>query len=119
MYKRQIIPAYNAEKFILETINSALNQSYTPIEIIVVDDGSTDKTVAIINAKKSEQIKVISKNNEGASKAKQIGLDHANGQFIQYLDADDILSEDKIAIQVEALIAHPNDVAVCLSLIHI
>lgn len=108
-----IIPAYNAEKFILETINSALNQSYTPIEIIVVDDGSTDKTVAIINAKKSEQIKVISKNNEGASKAKQIGLDHANGQFIQYLDADDILSKDKIAIQVTALTANPDQVAVC------
>jgi glycosyltransferase involved in cell wall biosynthesis len=108
-----IIPAYNAEKFILETINSALNQSYTPIEIIVVDDGSTDKTVAIINAKKSAQIKVISKNNEGASKAKQIGLDHANGQFIQYLDADDILSKDKIAIQVTALTANPDQVAVC------
>ncbi|MBB2144100.1 glycosyltransferase [Pedobacter sp. LMG 31464] len=108
-----IIPAYNAEKFILETINSALTQSYSPIEIIVVDDGSTDKTVAIINAQNSERIKVISKQNEGASKAKQIGLEHANGEFIQYLDADDILSEDKIAIQVATLTAHPDHVAVC------
>lgn len=112
-----IIPAFNAENFILETINSALNQSYSPIEIIVVDDGSTDKTVKLIQSKNSKQIKVISKQNEGASKAKQVGLSYANGQFIQYLDADDILSEDKIAVQVAALKAHPNDVAVC-STIH-
>ena len=108
-----IIPAYNAERFILQTVNSALNQTYQNIEIVIVNDGSTDATLSLLESLKNDKIKIINQANRGASFAKQVGLDNANGDFIQYLDADDLLSENKIEIQIEALLDHPNKIAVC------
>ncbi len=105
-----IIPAYNAASTIEKTIRSVLNQRYAPIEIIVVNDGSTDETEKVLEPFK-EQIQYVYQKNSGVSAARNLGLSLAKGEFIQYLDADDLLAEDKIKIQVEALITSNADVA--------
>ena len=98
-----LIPAYNAEKWIAKTIKSALFQSWLYKEIIVVDDGSTDKTLAIAKKFDLPIIKVIAQENRGASAARNHALKEAQGDFIQYLDADDLLAPDKIERQVKIL----------------
>ncbi|MEE1945141.1 glycosyltransferase family A protein [Pedobacter sp. KR3-3] len=108
-----IIPAYNAEKYIGDTLNSVLSQTYAHLEIIVVNDGSTDETLAKVQSFSDDRIKIVSQVNSGASSAKQLGLAHIHGEFVQYLDADDLLSEDKIEVQVKALANHPHKIAVC------
>jgi len=108
-----IIPLYNAEKYIAATIQSALNQTWANKEIIVVDDGSTDNSFAITNQFGGENIRVITGENKGASAARNIGLKEAKGEYIQFLDADDLLSEDKIAAQMEVLLKSPGYVGLC------
>ena len=94
------IPAYKAEKWIKQTIESALSQTWENKEIIVVDDGSNDSTLAIVNNFKSESIKVVSQKNNGACSARNLALTIAQGDYIQWLDADDILDPNKIEIQL-------------------
>jgi len=85
-----IIPVYNVEKYLEECIESAINQTYPHIEIIAVNDGSTDKSLQILE-KFSNKIKIISKNNEGKASACNQGLKFASGEWIKVLDADDVL----------------------------
>ncbi|MGB3204890.1 MAG: glycosyltransferase [Crinalium sp.] len=99
-----LIPAYNAEKWIASTIESALAQTWLDKEIIVVDDGSTDHTRAIARNFESASLKVISQENSGASAARNCALNLAQGDFIQYLDADDLLAADKIERQLNLLL---------------
>lgn len=108
-----IIPLYNAENYIAETLRSVLNQTWKNKEIIIVNDGSTDNSLAVVKSFDFEEIIVINQKNQGASAAKQTGLNRANGQFIQYLDADDILAPDKIEIQLMAIFDQPNKLAIC------
>lgn len=84
-----IIPAYNAEKFILRSITSVIHQSCQMFEIIVVDDGSRDHTLDVLKQIDNENIKVISQNNKGVSVARNVGIENATGEFICFLDADD------------------------------
>jgi glycosyltransferase involved in cell wall biosynthesis len=112
-----IIPLYNAEKYISETINSVINQSYNNWEIIIVNDGSTDNSLCIAQSFESEKVKIISVNNGGASRARNIGLDNSKGEFIQYLDSDDLLSTDKIENQVRLLVNDNADLVFCKSFI--
>ena len=93
-----IIPVYNVEDYLRACINSALKQSFDDIEIIIIDDGSTDSTGAIIDeyAFSDSRIKVIHKKNEGVSIARKRGLEQANGKYILYLDGDDYLEPDAI-----------------------
>ena len=98
-----LIPAYNVEKWIGETIESALAQTWGNIELIIVDDGSKDNTLAIAKKYESAKIKVISQSNKGASAARNTAFQEAQGDFIQYLDADDLLAADKIKHQVQLL----------------
>jgi glycosyltransferase involved in cell wall biosynthesis len=95
-----LIPCYNAEKCLSESISSAVDQTWKNIEIIIVDDGSTDSSLAIAKTFESKNIKVISQENRGASAARNQALIYAQGDFIQYLDADDLLAIDKIELQV-------------------
>jgi len=95
-----LIPAFNAERFIAETVNSALNQTWTNKEIIVVDDGSTDGTANRVKQFKSPVLKVISQTNRRASGARNTALRHAQGDYIQWLDADDLLAPDKLSHQL-------------------
>lgn len=98
-----IIPAYNAERFIAETLNSVVHQTYPEIEVFVIDDGSKDKTVEIARTYESEKLKVLVQKNQGACVARNKGLSLSKGKYIQYLDADDVLSLDKIEKQISIL----------------
>lgn len=110
-----IIPMYNASRFISDTLQSVIGQTYQNLQILVVDDGSVDAGPEIIQAfqKSDGRIRLIRQENKGCSFAKNTGLLHATGDYIQYLDADDILSSDKIKEQVDALQNDPFLVAVC------
>ncbi|WP_051691690.1 glycosyltransferase family 2 protein [Pedobacter borealis] len=108
-----IIPVYNLENYIAETINSVLNQTWKNIEIIIVDDGSKDQTLAIAKKFECNKVKVFHQKNRGASAARNLGLKKISGDYIQYLDADDLLSTDKIESQLNALKGSQNKVAIC------
>ncbi|MCO5936063.1 glycosyltransferase [Mucilaginibacter sp. RB4R14] len=112
-----IIPAYNSAKYLADAIQSALNQTWANKEIIVVDDGSTDNSLAIAKAFESENVKIFSQPNNGAGAARNKGLQEAKGNYIQYLDGDDLLSPDKIAVQLAALAHNEGRIPVC-SIIH-
>ena len=96
-----LIPANNAEKWIADTIKSALNQACPRKEIIVVDDGSTDNTLQIAREFESKSVKVITQENMGACVARNKALEFAQGDYIQWLDADDLLSPIKISQQLK------------------
>lgn len=108
-----IIPAYNAEKYIAETIQSALAQTWPHIEIIIVDDGSTDGTLSIAKGFEAANVKICSQCNKGAAAARNYGLSQAKGYYIQFLDADDLLSPNKIESQVNCLNASTRYLSIC------
>lgn len=86
-----IIPLYNKEKCIARTINSVLSQSYTNFEIVIVDDGSTDNSAAIVKTITDSRIRLFQKENGGVSSARNYGIEKALGKWIFFIDADDIL----------------------------
>ena len=98
-----LIPAYNAEKWISETLRSAIAQTWDHKEIIVLDDGSTDQTLAVARQFESEQLRVVNQKNQGAAATRNNLFLLSKGDYIQYLDADDLLASDKIARQMAAL----------------
>jgi PST family polysaccharide transporter len=98
-----LIPAYNAQEWIADTIRSAIAQTWPRIEIIVVDDGSTDQTLAIARQFESQDVRVVGQKNQGASAARNKAFSLSHGDYIQWLDADDLLAPDKIARQMEAV----------------
>lgn len=98
-----LIPAYNAEETIAYAIQSALAQTWPRREIIVINDGSTDRTGEIVQRFASQEVLVISSENRGSSAAINLGYRHAQGDFIQELDSDDLLAPDKIERQLTAL----------------
>src|SRR5258708_7307625 len=108
-----LIPLFNAERWIAGTLESALSQTWQNKEIIVVNDGSTDRSLEIAQRYESKILKIFTQPNRGCSAAKQTALDNCNGAFIQYLDADDLLSEDKIEAQMKVLEDAPGMVSVC------
>ena len=95
-----IMPAYNAEKFIDESIMSVINQTFKDFELIIVNDGSIDNTVNIIKKyiKKDSRIKVINKKNGGLSDARNVGIKNSNGDYIFFMDSDDCIQEDTLEI---------------------
>lgn len=95
-----LIPMYNAGEYISTTIENVLKQTYSDIEIIIVDDGSTDKSYEIAQAYQSDKVKVFRQENKGASAARNYAFEQSAGELIQYLDADDLLSYNKIEAQV-------------------
>jgi glycosyltransferase involved in cell wall biosynthesis len=104
-----LIPVYNAESWLAETIESALAQTWPRKEVIIVDDGSTDNSHAVTQKFVSRGIHVIRQSNQGAASARNVALLEAQGELIQYLDADDILAPDKIEQQARRLIGEPAD----------
>lgn len=105
-----IIPMYNSEKYIKNTIDSVLKQTYTDWELIIVDDGSNDNSVTIVNTLKNDKIKLIVSNNNGASNARNLGISKASGEYITFLDSDDLYDKEYL----EKLIAYDNyDLVIC------
>lgn len=102
-----IIPAYNAEKTIKETIKSVLNQTISDFEILVINDGSQDGTVEIVESITDSRIKLFSYPNAGPQKTRNRGIHHASGDYIALLDADDRWTPDKLASQLKALQDNP------------
>lgn len=105
-----IIPVYNRAKMVPKAVDSVLAQTYRPIEILLVDDGSTDETpyvLAQLAADNPDVIRVIHKENGGPGLARETGRLSARGEFIQYLDSDDWLLPRKFELQVQALRDHP------------
>ena len=98
-----LIPAYNAEETIASTIRSALAQTWESKEIIVVDDGSSDKTLRIARQYESDVVRVFTQRNQGATYARNEAFARSGGEYIQWLDADDLLDPDKIALQLAAI----------------
>jgi len=102
------IPVYNAERYVSEAIESALNQTYPNIEVIVADDGSHDGTLSILREEfKNERILLCKQKNKGAAAARNLAFLKSKGDFIKFLDADDIISARTIESQVNAAIRHP------------
>ncbi len=97
-----LIPAYNAAPWVAKAIGSALAQDWPRIEIIVVDDGSRDSTLRAARQFESKRVKVVAQENQGAAVARNRALSLAQGDYIQWLDADDLLAPDKITQQLHA-----------------
>lgn len=104
-----IVPAYNAAAWLAETLESAFAQTWPAIEVIVVDDGSTDGTREIAERYAGRGIRIVSQENQGLSGARNSGLAVARGEYIQFLDADDLISPDKVEHQVRRLQREPRD----------
>lgn len=113
-----IIPCYNGERFIDQSIESVYLQDYTPIELIVVDDGSTDGSAERIQvwkerfAQKGDTLKYLYQTNQGQAAATNNGLKHVTGQYISLLDADDVFLPGSLSKRMEFLEAHPDYVGV-------
>jgi glycosyltransferase involved in cell wall biosynthesis len=97
-----LIPAYNAERWIADTLSSAIAQTWSPKEIIVVDDGSSDQTLHVARQFESVGVRVVAQKNQGAAAARNKAFSLSQGDYIQWLDADDLLAPDKIAQQMKA-----------------
>lgn len=103
-----IIPSYNYEAFIGQCVESVLNQDYPNIEILIIDDGSQDNSVKLLE-KMGAPLKIIRQNNQGVSSARNRGLMEAKGEYIAFLDADDYWASSKIRKQLTALIENRVD----------
>ena len=101
-----IIPAYNCEKTISKSINSILNQSFNAFEIIVVDDGSSDKTYDFVRIS-FPNVRLFKQENAGPASARNLGISVANGNWIAFLDSDDILNHDALRIYSQLIIDNP------------
>ncbi len=110
-----IIPMYNAEKTILNTLDSILNQSYKNLEILVVNDGSDDSSSTLVQSlrKKDKRIILIDDDNHGVSHARNVGLRNAKGEYVQFVDADDTLDLDYFKIMQNLLATNDCDIAIC------
>lgn len=110
-----IIPVYNSEKYIARCIESIINQSYKNIEIICIDDGSSDNSIYILNKYKNKdrRITIYSQENKGPSVARNIGLDKATGEYILFIDADDYVNKDMIRIMVQSINTKLDTIVFC------
>jgi GT2 family glycosyltransferase len=106
-----VIPCCNAERFLPETLESVFRQSWAALEVIVVDDGSTDGTRRMIDSYGGRLQAIFCPVNHGPSAARNLGTGRARGEYLQYLDADDLLRPEAIAQKVRALMASGADVA--------
>ena len=115
-----IIPTYNREKLIVESIKSVLRQTYSKIEIIVIDDGSTDNTEKEINKLKDKRIKYVKlSKNLGAPYARNIGIKLAKGKYISFQDSDDIYHTNKLKKQMKNILKNKSDFDFCKILVNI
>ena len=110
-----IIPAYNVEQYFAEAIDSVISQTYKNMEIIVVDDGSTDRTGELCDeyAGKDNRVNVVHKQNGGVSSARNVGLDMIHGDIVAFLDSDDSYHPDYVRIMVDKMREDGSDIVIC------
>lgn len=110
-----IIPVYNVEQYLEKCLDSILNQTYKNIEIILVNDGSIDKSGLICDeySRKYNNIKVFHKENGGVSSARNLGIDNATGQYLAFIDPDDYIDANMYEILVEKIVETNSDIAMC------
>ena len=110
-----IVPIYNCEKYISKCIESIINQTFHDLEIILIDDGSTDKSVEVCEsfAKKDSRVKLICQENGGVSKARNVGLESAQGDFITFVDSDDYIIPEMYERMYKNLIENEADISIC------
>jgi len=101
-----VVPCHNAESFLRETLDSALHQTCPPREVIVVDDGSTDDSAAIAQSY-GPPVRVVRQSNQGAARARHVGVDSARGDLIAFLDAGDVAPPIRLEVLSNAMVAHP------------
>ena len=101
-----IVPVFNGERYLGEALDSILAQTYRPIEILVIDDGSTDGTVELV-ARYGDAIRYVRQNNQGAPTARNLGLSMARGGFVAFLDSDDLWHPEKLERQMARFEARP------------
>lgn len=102
-----VIPAYNSMTYLPETVESILRQTFTEFEVLIIDDGSSDNIVQWSSQQLDPRIKLISQKNQGVSVARNTGIAHAQGQYIAFLDADDLWETTKLEKQVHCLENNP------------
>lgn len=103
-----LIPAYNAEKYLSETIQSVLEQTFTDYEIVIIDDGSRDGTERVVRSFSDPRIRFFRKENGGPASARNVGLKMAQGKWIAFLDSDDLWLPEKLDIQIKVATEHPS-----------
>lgn len=103
-----LIPLYNKEKYILNTINSVLNQTFKDFEILIINDGSTDNSLSIVQTIEDDRIRIINKKNEGVSSARNVGIQNAFYDWICFLDADDSMLPDCLMEMSELINDYPD-----------
>ena len=109
-----IIPVYNVEKYLKICLESVVNQTYKNLEIIIVNDGSTDNSLNIMNKYKSDKrVKIYSKENGGLSSARNYGIDNSHGEFISFIDSDDYISNDFIEKLYKQIKCDNSDISMC------
>lgn len=110
-----IVPVYNVEKYLAKCLDSIVSQTYRNIEIVLINDGSTDQSLAICTsyAKADDRIQVITKENEGAAIARNVGLDLAKGAYIFFVDSDDAIQPNMVEVLVKNAEWNHADVCVC------
>lgn len=108
-----VIPTYNREETVRRAIMSVLNQTFRDIEVILVDDGSTDNTRAIVQKIVDSRIRYVYQDNAGACVARNRGIELARGEYIAFHDSDDVWHEDKLEKQIRALLASKADLIFC------
>ena len=114
-----IIPTYNCDRFISYAINSVLNQSYTNLELIIVDDGSTDNTTGIIQKYTDRRIRYFHKENGGEPSARNVGIKESRGDYIAWLDADDVFASNILKTYINILNSDPQIFFLYPNLVHI
>jgi glycosyltransferase involved in cell wall biosynthesis len=102
-----VIPAYNAERYLAQALESVVRQTHTEIEIVVVDDGSTDRSADVARSYPDSRVRVVEQPNGGPAAARNHGVRLARGELLAFLDADDLWEPRKLELQLEALQAHP------------
>lgn len=95
-----IIPVYNSASYVVDAVSSALRQTYPNVEVVVVDDGSTDNSLSLVKQIDDSRLRVVSQINQGACVARNRGIEEAKGEYIKFLDADDVMYPDAIAAQM-------------------
>lgn len=108
-----VVAAWNAESYIAATVRTILSQTFDDLELIVVDDGSTDRTAEIVEGFQDSRIRLVRQSNSGQSAASNYGASLATGRFLKFVDADDLLNPDHIRLQYLAIQKHPGHVASC------